>query len=214
MDVHGGRTDSAVLVPLFCDPQQRLHAVFTKKSSDLRRHAGEISFPGGRKDDEDATLQDTALRETFEEIGLPASEVDVVGALAPVGTFVTNYAIYPFVGLIEHGFEWVRQEAEVAEVLELSFDDLMPATRSSAWCGAEWPSRRMSTRWAPTWCGGPPRESSGTCSSVLALLDRHVDQVAPLGPRAVVVLDVLACRAARAARTTCARSARRCGSRR
>jgi 8-oxo-dGTP pyrophosphatase MutT (NUDIX family) len=124
MEVHGGRTDSAVLVPLFCDPQERLHAVFTRRRADLRRHAGEISFPGGRRDDGE-TLQETALREAFEEVGLPPSGVEVVGALAPVGTFVTNYAIYPFVGLIEHGFEWVMQETEVDEVLELSFDELI-----------------------------------------------------------------------------------------
>jgi 8-oxo-dGTP pyrophosphatase MutT (NUDIX family) len=124
MTVHGGRTDSAVLVPLVRDPADRLHAVFTKRRSDLRRHAGEISFPGGRRDDGE-TLQETALREAFEEVGLPESKVDIVGALAPVGTFVTNYAIYPFVGVIEHGFEWVAQEAEVAEVLELALDDLV-----------------------------------------------------------------------------------------
>ena len=124
MTVHGGRTDSAVLVPLFTDPDGRLHAVFTKRRSDLRRHAGEISFPGGRREDGE-TLQQTALREAFEEVGLPEGEVDIVGALAPVGTFVTNYAIYPFVGVIEHGFEWVAQEAEVAEVLEFALDDLV-----------------------------------------------------------------------------------------
>jgi 8-oxo-dGTP pyrophosphatase MutT (NUDIX family) len=123
MDVHGGRTDSAVLVPLFCDPAGSLHAVFTRRRDDLRRHAGEISFPGGRRDAGE-TLEQTALREAHEEIGLPPGEVDVIGALAPVGTFVTNYAIYPFVGLIEHGFEWVAHEAEVAEVLELALDDL------------------------------------------------------------------------------------------
>jgi len=122
MDVHGGRTDSAVLVPLFWD--DGLHAVFTKRRHDLRRHAGEISFPGGRRDPGE-TLRETALREAREEIGLPEEHVDLVGALAPVGTFVTNYAIYPFVGLIEPGFEWVVHEGEVAEVLELKLDDLI-----------------------------------------------------------------------------------------
>ena len=122
MDVHGGRTDSAVLVPLFWD--DGLHAVFTKRREDLRRHAGEISFPGGRRDPGE-TLRQTALREAWEEVGLPEEHVDVVGALAPVGTFVTNYAIYPFVGLIEPGFEWVIHEREVAEVLEFKLDDLV-----------------------------------------------------------------------------------------
>jgi 8-oxo-dGTP pyrophosphatase MutT (NUDIX family) len=124
MTVHGGRTHSAVLVPLFAEPDGRLHAVFTKRRSDMRRHAGEISFPGGRRDDGE-TLEQTALREAFEEVGLPEHAVDVVGALAPVGTFVTNYAIYPFVGIIEPGFEWIVQETEVAEVLELALDDLV-----------------------------------------------------------------------------------------
>ena len=124
MEVHGGRTDSAVLVPLFTDAGGGLHAVFTRRRADLRRHAGEISFPGGRRDDGE-TLLETALREAEEEVGLPRASVDVLGALAPVGTFVTTYAIYPFVGVIEPGFAWVMQETEVAEVLEFSLDDLV-----------------------------------------------------------------------------------------
>jgi 8-oxo-dGTP pyrophosphatase MutT (NUDIX family) len=103
MDVHGGK-DAAVLVPLF--EQDGLHAVFTRRRHDLRRHAGEISFPGGRRDDGEA-LFDTALREAHEEVGLPSDRVRVVGALPPTPTFVTNYAIYPFVGVIEPGFAWV-----------------------------------------------------------------------------------------------------------
>ena len=122
MDVHGGK-DAAVLVPLFEDPSGSLHAVFTRRRHDLRRHPGEISFPGGRRDAHEALL-DTALREAHEEVGLPPTEVDVLGALPPTPTFVTNYAIYPFVGLIDHGFSWVPQDTEVAEVLELSLDDL------------------------------------------------------------------------------------------
>jgi 8-oxo-dGTP pyrophosphatase MutT (NUDIX family) len=67
------------------------------------------------------------LREAHEEIGLPPEDVDVVGALAPVGTFVTNYAIYPFVGLIEPGTEWVPQAREVAEVLEFPLAEVRAA---------------------------------------------------------------------------------------
>ena len=112
-----------MLVPLFVDAGERLHAVFTKRRHDLRRHAGEISFPGGRRDPGE-TLIETALREAHEEVGLPSEAVEVVGALTPVGTFVTNYRIYPFVGLIEPGFAWVLHEAEVAEVLEFRIEDL------------------------------------------------------------------------------------------
>jgi 8-oxo-dGTP pyrophosphatase MutT (NUDIX family) len=120
MDVHGGR-DAAVLVPIF--ERDGLHAVFTRRRHDLRRHAGEISFPGGRRDHGEELL-DTALREAHEEVGLPPDAVRVVGALPPTPTFVTNYAIYPFVGVIEAGFAWVLQQTEVDEVLELSLDDL------------------------------------------------------------------------------------------
>jgi 8-oxo-dGTP pyrophosphatase MutT (NUDIX family) len=114
-----GAKQAAVLVPLYVDAAGELHAVFTERRADLRRHAGEISFPGGRRDDADADLRATALRETEEEVGLPRDAVELVGALQPTPTFVTDYAIYPFVGLIEPGFAWVAAEAEVGQVLEL-----------------------------------------------------------------------------------------------
>jgi 8-oxo-dGTP pyrophosphatase MutT (NUDIX family) len=117
MDVHG-RTDSAVLVPLYEDAFGQVHAVFTRRRDDLKRHAGEISFPGGRRDGEEP-LERTALREAHEEIGLPPSAVEVAGALEPTPTLVTSYAIYPFVGVIEAGLEWVLSATEVAEILEL-----------------------------------------------------------------------------------------------
>jgi 8-oxo-dGTP pyrophosphatase MutT (NUDIX family) len=117
-----GAKHAAVLVPLFLDAAGALHVVFTERRADLRRHAGEISFPGGRRDDDDPGLQATALREAHEEIGLPPPAVELLGALQPTPTFVTNYAIYPFVGLIEPGFAWVLQEREVAQVLELPLE--------------------------------------------------------------------------------------------
>jgi 8-oxo-dGTP pyrophosphatase MutT (NUDIX family) len=122
LDVRG-RTDAGVLVALYVDAG-RLHAVFTRRRDDMRRHPGEISFPGGRHDDTDADLLATALREAEEEIGLAASAVRVLGALQPTPTIATGYAIYPFVGLIEPGMAWTLSAREVAEVLELALDDL------------------------------------------------------------------------------------------
>jgi 8-oxo-dGTP pyrophosphatase MutT (NUDIX family) len=122
LDVHG-RIDAAVLVPLFVSDGE-LHAVFTRRRDDLRRHAGEISFPGGRQDDDESDLRLTALREAEEEIGLPPAAVELIGALQPTPTIATNYAVYPFVGLIEPGHEWKPSATEVAAVLELSLDDL------------------------------------------------------------------------------------------
>ena len=119
-----GTKDAAVLVPLYLDSGS-LHAVFTKRRDDLKRHAGEISFPGGRQDFPDEDLRTTALREAEEEIGLSPAEVELVGALEPVGTFVTNYKIHPFVGVIRPGHSWTPQPTEVEEVLELSLPDLV-----------------------------------------------------------------------------------------
>jgi 8-oxo-dGTP pyrophosphatase MutT (NUDIX family) len=121
--VHGD-TEAAVLVPLYVDAGGGVHCVFTRRRDDLRRHPGEVSFPGGRRDEGDAQLVDTALREAHEEIGLPRDAVTVVGALEPTPTIATGYAIYPFVGVIEPGHVWDPAAAEVAEVLELSLDDL------------------------------------------------------------------------------------------
>jgi 8-oxo-dGTP pyrophosphatase MutT (NUDIX family) len=123
LDVRG-RTDAAVLVALYLD-NGWLHAIFTKRREDLRRHPGEISFPGGRHDDTDADLLATALREADEEIGLPGSAVQVLGALQPTPTIATGYAVYPFVGLIEAGRAWTLSPREVACVLELSLHDVL-----------------------------------------------------------------------------------------
>jgi 8-oxo-dGTP pyrophosphatase MutT (NUDIX family) len=122
VQVHG-RTDAAVLVPLFLDSGD-LHAVFTKRRDDLRRHPGEISFPGGRREQGEPSLLATALREAEEEIGLPREAVEILGALQPTPTIATGYAVYPFVGLIEPGREWTLSAREVAEVLELPLREL------------------------------------------------------------------------------------------
>ena len=98
--------------------------MLTRRRADLRRHAGEISFPGGRRDAADADLSETALREAEEEIGLPRSEVSVLRELPPTSTFVTNYLIYPFVGLIPAGIAWQASPREVDAVLELPLDEL------------------------------------------------------------------------------------------
>jgi 8-oxo-dGTP pyrophosphatase MutT (NUDIX family) len=119
LEVHG-RINSAVLCPLYLsDGDGELHAVFTRRRDDLRRHPGEISFPGGRQDEDEPDLRTTALREAEEEIGLAPDDVELLGALQPTPTIATNYAVYPFVGLIEPGRTWRPSAAEVAEVLEL-----------------------------------------------------------------------------------------------
>ncbi len=124
----GSAVDAAVLVPLHGEGEaQRL--VLTKRRSDLRRHAGEISFPGGRRDADDPDLLQTALREAEEEIGLPRADVRVVAELPATSTFATGYLIHPYVGLIPAGLPWTPSPQEVETVLELPLQEVR-ASRS------------------------------------------------------------------------------------
>jgi 8-oxo-dGTP pyrophosphatase MutT (NUDIX family) len=120
----GEQVPAAVLVVLFLvagEPgaQEEPYVVLTRRRADLRRHAGEISFPGGRKDAEDADLLATALREAEEEIGLARTRVQLLGELPPTSTLATNYVIHPFVGTISPGAAWQISATEVDAVLEL-----------------------------------------------------------------------------------------------
>jgi 8-oxo-dGTP pyrophosphatase MutT (NUDIX family) len=100
----GRGTSAAVLLALYGWPEEP-GLIFTERRADLRRHAGEISFPGGRQDPGDADLAATALREAQEEIALDPAAVDVRGALPAVSTFITNYRVHPFVGLVPSPLE-------------------------------------------------------------------------------------------------------------
>jgi 8-oxo-dGTP pyrophosphatase MutT (NUDIX family) len=110
---------AAVLVPLYLDADGALTTVFTRRRENLRRHAGEISFPGGRRDPQDSDLLATALREASEEVGLDPQMVLPLGALQPTPTIATGYAIHPYVALIERPATWRLSEREVAELIEL-----------------------------------------------------------------------------------------------
>ena len=124
-----GSASAAVLAPLF-ERDGELYAVFTKRRSDLRLHAGQISFPGGRREAGDKDLVQTALREAHEEIGLDPASVVLVGALAPTPTVVSDIAIYPVVGLIPApSAPWRLAEEEVEAVVEASLRKLAATHR-------------------------------------------------------------------------------------
>lgn len=122
MEAHG-RTEAAVLVSVFDHPE-RTGLVFTERRADLRRHAGEVSFPGGRRDHAGEPLVETALREAHEEIGLDPSAVEVVGALPPVSTMVTSFKVHPFVGLIPAQVAMRPSPEEVEAILMLRVEEL------------------------------------------------------------------------------------------
>ena len=117
---------AAVLAPLVEEPVASL--VFTVRSSDLSRHAGEISFPGGLHDPGE-TLSETALRESFEEIGLDPGTTDVLGALPPVHTTVSGILVVPFVGMLESMPAFVVREEEIEEVLTFTVGRLAEVER-------------------------------------------------------------------------------------
>jgi 8-oxo-dGTP pyrophosphatase MutT (NUDIX family) len=121
-------TEAAVLLALYGWPDEP-GLIFTERRGDLRRHPGEISFPGGRADPGDADLAATALREAHEEIDLDPAAVELAGALPPVSTFVTGYRIAPFVGLVPHpGDLGLRPNpTEVETVLTYSLERLREA---------------------------------------------------------------------------------------
>lgn len=109
------RRAAAVLAPLFVASGE-VHVVLTRKSDRLRQHSGQVSFPGGGWEPGDASLLATALREAQEEIGLDPADVDVLGALSPMPTATTGYAILPFVGVVPAAYTYVPDGFEVDRV--------------------------------------------------------------------------------------------------
>ena len=121
----GRIVEAAVLLPLYGWPEDP-GLLFTERRADLRRHAGEISFPGGRHDEGDADLRATALREAQEEIDLDPAAVRIGDALPATKTFVTNYLVHPFVGHIPHPgeLELRPNPTEVEAILTFSLERL------------------------------------------------------------------------------------------
>ncbi|WP_341363165.1 MULTISPECIES: CoA pyrophosphatase [Thalassospira] len=111
---------AAVLVPLV-RRDEGLHVILTRRTDHLSDHAGQISFPGGRQEDHDNTLEETALRETEEEIGLSRAHIELVGRLDDYYT-VTGYRVTPVVGLITPPFDLAPDAHEVAEVFEVPLE--------------------------------------------------------------------------------------------
>jgi 8-oxo-dGTP pyrophosphatase MutT (NUDIX family) len=115
--------ESAVLVPLF-SREGAIHVVFTQRPVSLRTHGGQISFPGGAREDGDATPLHTALRETKEELGIPREKVEVLGLLNEIPT-ITQYRIAPFVGVIPANFPYLPNADEIEEIIEVPIAHLL-----------------------------------------------------------------------------------------
>jgi 8-oxo-dGTP pyrophosphatase MutT (NUDIX family) len=115
---------AAVLVPIW-DDGRRLRLVLTRRPDDMRTHAGDVVFPGGVADPGDDGPVDTALREAWEEVGIPPDHVEVLGGLDPVSTRSREMLIVPVVGRIRRPARLVPEPGEVDAIIEPSIDELL-----------------------------------------------------------------------------------------
>lgn len=116
-------TLAAILLPLF-EKGRDTYILLTKRTHKVKTHKGEISFPGGVYDQGDHTLEKTALRECFEEIGLREEDVEMLGCLDDVET-LTQYMIRPFVGILPYPYAFVVNHEEIEQMIELPLQSLL-----------------------------------------------------------------------------------------
>jgi 8-oxo-dGTP pyrophosphatase MutT (NUDIX family) len=114
---------AAVLVPLFKKGKD-CHLLFTKRTNTVRYHKGEISFPGGVFDEGDSELEQTAVREAFEEIGLQQDDVQILGVLDDIVT-ITEFIVTPFVGFFPYPYPFKVSPIEIAELIEVPLSSLL-----------------------------------------------------------------------------------------
>jgi 8-oxo-dGTP pyrophosphatase MutT (NUDIX family) len=121
--IDDGSAKGAVMVPIY-EKEDKLFMIFTKRTQELSSHKGQISFPGGKIEEQDKTLFDCAVRETFEEIGIEKSSVNLLGELDQIKTFGSNVLLSPFVCRITYPFKLKINELEVEEVIEVPISEL------------------------------------------------------------------------------------------
>ena len=114
---------AGVLIPVR-QHETGLSVLLTQRSADLKHHAGQVSFPGGRMEDSDADIEATALRETCEEVGISEDEVAIIGYLETMPT-VTGYAVTPVVGLVDGGVDLTIDRTEVEFAFEVPLPFLL-----------------------------------------------------------------------------------------
>jgi 8-oxo-dGTP pyrophosphatase MutT (NUDIX family) len=122
----GFSREAAVLIPIV-ERHGGPHFLLTLRTEEVETHKGQISFPGGMRDGHES-LTETALRETFEEVGIERHRIEILGRFHDYVS-INDYRVCPFAGLIEEPFSVVPQPAEVAEVLEVPFDVFLDPSR-------------------------------------------------------------------------------------
>lgn len=127
--LEGSGRVAAVLLSLFPKRDGRVYLLLTRRPETLQHHPGQISLPGGRQETGE-TLVETAWRETREELGFNTEPLELLGQLTPLYIPPSDFTVHPFVGWLEEEPQLRPSNVEVAEVLEVSLEDLLnPATR-------------------------------------------------------------------------------------
>lgn len=114
---------AGVLIPVI-ERTASLSVLLTQRSAALKHHAGQVSFPGGRMEDHDRDVSVTALRETYEEVGIAPHHVSVIGYLGPMPT-ITGYAVTPVIGLVSEAADLVIDRTEVEFAFEVPLEFLL-----------------------------------------------------------------------------------------
>ena len=115
---------SAVLIPLFCN-QGQYHVLVTIRSEEVDFHKGQVCFPGGTREPSDSSLLQTAVREVEEEIGLKATDVEILGELDDSVTFTSNYVISPFLAFIPYPYPFKVDGREIREIFSIPLSFLL-----------------------------------------------------------------------------------------
>ncbi len=122
--VHPTRVPSAVLVPIY-RKQGQYHILFIQRTEKVKDHKGQISFPGGAYEEQDGTLQNTAIRESAEEISLMPGDIEILGELDDMMTIGTNYVISPYVAAIPWPYAFKVDGWETEEIIEVPISALL-----------------------------------------------------------------------------------------
>lgn len=165
----GTNKPAAVLIPLV-ERENELFVLLTRRSLQLRHHAGQICFPGGKFDREDGSLQQTALRETYEELGIPRDQIQIWGQLAVHNT-VSGFAVTPFVATVKADYQLKLMSEEVAEVFELPLPPLLESGNYGHWL-----VRRAGQAHNVIGCSVGPRLIWGATARILFDLARQLGE--------------------------------------